>query len=192
MYITLLSHPAREDTMKNDRRNGSCWLKMKGLPFSFLHTLVFATTLIPLFALPAFAQQTWTRTYGGTDTDIANSVRQTSDGGYIVAGATNSFGAGSYDVYLIKMDANGNVGIEEQSEVRGKKLEGRITVRPNPFASFATIPGHEGKRFNLYDIAGRKVGTYKGDRIGENAPPGVYFLRLEGKNVKPIRIVKLR
>jgi len=50
----------------------------------------------------------WTRTYGGDDWDIAKSVRQTSDGGYIVAGMTRSFGAGYYDAYLVKTDANGD------------------------------------------------------------------------------------
>jgi hypothetical protein len=51
----------------------------------------------------------WAKTYGGTGYDTARSVRQTSDGGYIVAGYTNSFGAGGRDIFLIKTDANGNV-----------------------------------------------------------------------------------
>jgi len=50
----------------------------------------------------------WTRTYGGDDWDIAKSVCQTSDGGYIVAGMTRSFGAGYYDAYLVKTDASGD------------------------------------------------------------------------------------
>jgi hypothetical protein len=51
----------------------------------------------------------WAKTYGGTDYDWAYSVQQTSDGGYIVAGFTDSFGAGWEDIFLIKTDANGNV-----------------------------------------------------------------------------------
>ena len=50
----------------------------------------------------------WTRTYGGIGTDKCKSVQQCSDGGYIIAGETNSFGAGNYDIYLIKTDANGD------------------------------------------------------------------------------------
>ena len=51
----------------------------------------------------------WAKTYGGTHYDIASSVQQTSDGGYIVAGYTYSFGAGVWDIFLIKTDADGNL-----------------------------------------------------------------------------------
>jgi hypothetical protein len=52
----------------------------------------------------------WTKTYGGIGSDYAYSVQQTSDGGYIVAGGTYSFGAGTWDAFLVKTDANGDIG----------------------------------------------------------------------------------
>jgi len=51
----------------------------------------------------------WTRTYGESNTDYAWTVQQTTDGGYIIGAHSESFGAGSHDVYLIKCDLNGDL-----------------------------------------------------------------------------------
>ncbi len=58
----------------------------------------------------------WSQTYGGTNDDQGNSVRQTSDGGYIICGTTQSYGSGGVDVYLIKTD---NVGTKQWDDTYG-------------------------------------------------------------------------
>ena len=50
----------------------------------------------------------WQTTYGGSGEDRPRSIKQTNDGGYIIAGGTYSFGAGFDDVYLVKTDSMGN------------------------------------------------------------------------------------
>src|SRR2546426_10692547 len=52
---------------------------------------------------------TWVRTYGGSGIEQGYSVHQTSDGGFIVAGSTNSSGAGGSDAWLIRLDPSGLV-----------------------------------------------------------------------------------
>jgi hypothetical protein len=51
----------------------------------------------------------WSKTFGGAGNDFGESVVSTSDYGYVLAGYTSSFGAGAYDIYLVKTDSAGNM-----------------------------------------------------------------------------------
>jgi hypothetical protein len=64
----------------------------------------------------------WTKTIGGPDFDVGNSLIQTSDGGYAIAGSTQSFSAGGQDVYVVKLDAHGN--LQWTKTIGGKKEDG--------------------------------------------------------------------
>ncbi len=63
---------------------------------------LFFVSFIPLNAQ-------WARTYGGSENDEARCVQQTSDGGYIVVGETQSFGAEAGDIWILKLDNDGTI-----------------------------------------------------------------------------------
>lgn len=73
----------------------------------------------------------WSKLYGGTLIEQAHSVKQTSDGGYLLAGESQSF-AGSAEFYVVKTDPNGDCGCNEQSPP---------TIVTSPATTVATLSG---------------------------------------------------
>ena len=93
----------------------------------------------------------WTRTVGDSGDDRCYSVQQTADGGYIVAGSTNSSGAGLFDAWLVKTDSRGRVAVAEPAEPRPRfRGSGRASINT---AVGARAPG----AMSLHDACGRKV-----------------------------------
>ena len=74
-------------------------------------TLSYGPSSVPnawLVKTDSMGDQQWYNVFGGTDVDQGHCVAQTADGGYILAGETRSFGAGLYDMLLVKTDSSGN------------------------------------------------------------------------------------
>ena len=71
--------------------------------------LLIVLASCPLIGSVGASSEMWSQTYGGTSNDAAKAMIQTSDGGYALAGYTRSFGAGSYDFWLVKTDEYGDV-----------------------------------------------------------------------------------
>jgi hypothetical protein len=79
----------------------------------------------------------WSMTCGGTADDEGMAIQQTPDQGYIIAGTTNSFGAGWSDVYLIRI-APDTMGVAENPKNASGPIE-NIRVTPNPFCDRVRI-----------------------------------------------------
>jgi hypothetical protein len=133
----------------------------------------------------------WRRRYGagGGYTDVGYGVMPTRDHGYIVGGFSSSGGPGD-SIYLIKTGPDGTLGSAMIPDFPLAGSTPRASVRPNPFRSITTLPGHERKPVVLFDVGGRIVGHYEGSSIGGDLSPGVYFLQLPDVEGEPLRIVK--
>ncbi|MGB3479708.1 MAG: hypothetical protein WBB67_11175 [bacterium] len=118
----------------------------------------------------------WTRTYGGTESDIGYELEITSDSGYIIAGYTGSYGAGSKDVWLLKIAPDTFAVKEAKSNVITNHAFGASIIK-GPLV----LP--ENKNCKVFDITGRVVAP---DKI----QPGIYFIEIDGKITQ--KVVKVR
>jgi len=117
----------------------------------------------------------WTRTYGGADDDRGFSVRQTLDGGFIVAGYTTSFGD-STQVYLIKTDPEGIVAVAEPPRAEVRATNAATIVRG--VLNLEGASSRKPQAASLVDMGGRKVlNLVPGENDVRQLAPGVYFVR---------------
>ena len=143
--ITYITYPSSGDVyvVKLDANGNLQWTKAIGGPkieegYSIIQTsdggyaiAGYTTSFgegredVYVVKLDAKGNLQWTKTIGEESADEGYSIIQTSDGGYAIAGTTRSFGAGEKDVYVVKLDKNGNAccAVSQTSQVRsGGKL----------------------------------------------------------------------
>ncbi len=101
----------------------------------------------------------WEKTFGSSGVDSAHSVGQTIDGGYILAGSTNSYGAGLSDAYLVKTDAAGNA--EWEKTFGGSNYDHAYAVQQTSDGGFI-LAGYT----QSYGAGGRDVYLVKTDAVG--------------------------
>ena len=78
--------------------------------FSVLLSSLFVLAVAIVASGTAFAQPTqqWSATLGGDGDEFAHAVAPSGDGGFVIAGETHSYGAGSYDGWLVMLDSGGD------------------------------------------------------------------------------------
>jgi len=102
----------------------------------------------------------WTKTIGGPADEVGFSLIQTSDGGYAIAGKTESFGAGGADVYVVKLDANGN--LQWTKTIGGPKDDGGSSLIQTSDGGYAIA----GETYS-FGAGGRDVYVVKLDKNGD-------------------------
>ena len=117
----------------------------------------------------------WTKKLDGINDEAGYTVRQTSDGGYILCGCTSSCDTGAKDVYLMRLAPETYVAENEEQFAEKHTLGPAIVLGP------LLIPGIN--NCGLFDISGRKVEV-------DNMIPGVYYILEQGKVVQ--KIIKMR
>ncbi|MEE8596757.1 MAG: hypothetical protein V3T09_02990, partial [bacterium] len=81
----------------------------------------------------------WQKTYGGNENDSVSFIQQTSDGGYIVADSTDSFGAGESDIWFLKLSSAGD--IEWQKTYGGDKSDSASFIQQRDDGGYIVV-GH--------------------------------------------------
>lgn len=132
----------------------------------------------------------WQKCLGGTGQEQAQSIQQTTGGGYIMAGYTNSNDGqvsgnnGDNDFWIVKLD-NTNVGIPNITELLA------VNIFPNPASTQLNIRykliSSEEAQLNVYDVSGKRaISTTVSSAIGDNylrlnvseLNSGIYFVEL--------------
>ena len=87
----------------------------------------------------------WEKTYGGSSPDVAESIQQTTDGGYIVVGSTFSNdedvtnNKGATDAWILKLNTNGNV--EWQKTYGGSFIDALTNIKQTTDGGYIAV-GH--------------------------------------------------
>ena len=100
-------------------------------------------------------------------------INATADGGCLVAGSLGNFQAQRFDVFALKIDADGNVGLDEIQE------ENMAFVYPNTAKETIRVGGVEAVETEVYNASGQRVMNFRGNEANVEAlADGIYVLRI--------------
>jgi len=138
----------------------------------------------------------WTNTYTGTGEEMLHSVQQTLDDGYVMAGYTNSVGAGDFDMLLLKTDATGSLDFVtniHQNTIPTVKY----SIFPNPSHGVFSIQSEsEITSIEIFDVMGKRVysdiinANYARFDLSRQAK-GIYFYQITIGNNQSVQTGKI-
>lgn len=128
----------------------------------------------------------WKRRYLRDGNYQAMAINATDDGGCLVVGSIGDYQAQRFDVFALKINADGIVGVDEIQE------ESMAFVYPNPAKEAIRIGGVEAKETMAYNSLGQCIMSFRGNEAKvEELSAGVYLLRITDRagQMQTIRLV---
>lgn len=118
VFIILISHFSNGQEIKFEKvygGNGYDYAYSVAQTYDKGYIVAGATTSFGNGSLDVYILKTdsmgvalWQKTFGGINIDQAYSIKETTDSGFVIAGYSNSFGQGGYDMYVIKTNRYGD------------------------------------------------------------------------------------
>jgi hypothetical protein len=158
-----------------------------------------------VLCLSADGDSLWAVEAGGDGYEIAYGIELTDDGGFIICGQTDSYGAGGNDIHIVKFSPFSLSVDDDDNDI----LPRRITLHqnyPNPFNPITSIEFNVPRRSNVsirvFNLLGQKVieltddeypagshrVTWDGNAVnGEQVASGIYFYRIETEDYTETR-----
>ena len=129
----------------------------------------------------------WKKRYLRDGNYQAMTINATADGGCLVVGSIGNCQAQRFDVFALKINADGTVGLNEIQE------ENIAFVYPNPTRETIRIGGLEAIETQVYNASGQYVMSFYGNETSlRTLTTGVYLLRITDSNgdMHTIRIIR--
>ncbi|MBC7864651.1 MAG: T9SS type A sorting domain-containing protein [Bacteroidia bacterium] len=145
----------------------------------------------------------WQKTYGGTAYELSTSIIQTSDGGYIIAGETNSTDGdvtgnhGNYDAWIVKIDVNGNLQWQKclggSNGDLGQSIlqttDGGYIVGGTTGSTDGDVTGLHGTSQDVWMVKLDAAGNISWQKcLGGTGTDGIFGVSLQGLNFRQVTI----
>ena len=137
----------------------------------------------------------WQKSFGGSKADSSSSIQQTTDGGFVFAGVSNSADGnvsdnhGNYDFWVVKLSPDQPLAVQDVKNAN-------INIYPNPVKDVLRISGAVSiSDVEIYDISGKKVSEMKDVKNRQMnihyLPKGSYLLKgLFDQQQHTLKIIK--